>query len=85
MTTQLRNLEPHYPAFRATEYRPEIDRCFPPHRIEEPFGRNVNEYNFTGSERCALEPTLERASDGTLIIPSALSAAGVPVSTPFTI
>ena len=85
MTTQLRNLKRYYPALRTTEHRAEIDRLFPLDRIEETFRRNVNEYYFAGDERCALGPTLERASDGTLIIPEARSTAGVPVSAPFTI
>ena len=85
MVTELRNLERHYPARRAAEYHAEIDRLFPLNRIEETFRRNVNKYYLAGDERCVLGPTLERSSDGTLIIPEALSAAGVPVSAPFTI
>ena len=85
MVTELRNLERHYLARRAAEYHAEIDRLFPLNRIEETFRRNVNEYYFAGDERCVLGPTLERSSDGTLIIPKARSAAGVPVSAPFTI
>ena len=54
MTTRLRNLEQHYPAHRATEYRAQIDLRCSLNRIAEKFRRNVNEYCFEGDERCVL-------------------------------
>ena len=56
MTTQLRNLERHYTARRATEYRAQIDLRCPLNRIAKKFRRNVNEHFFEGDERCVLGP-----------------------------